>query len=319
MRKIVVSNTGGPEELKLEVATDPHPGADQIAVKTEVAGINYIDVYQRKGVYKVPLPYTPGFEGAGTITALGGNVQQLKVGQRVAWINSIGSYAEAVVIPASQAIVLPSDLKPDQGLLFQAVTAQYLVSEYRALKPGDWVLVHSAAGGVGQILVQWAKHLGATVIGTTSNAQKAERVRAMGADHVIDYVKSDFQAEVMKLSSQRGVDLVVDAVGKDTFERSVQSLARGGTAVSYGAASGPPPKIDPPSLSAKALRVAGGSIFGFVAEPKQLQARAQAVLQGIQAGWLKMGGSTSYPLAEAKRAHADIESRRTQGKLMLVM
>ena len=318
MNKIVVRQLGGPEQLKLESADEPKPGIDEVLVHVQAAGINYVDVYQRKGIYQLPLPYTPGFEGNGIIKALGPNVSHLRVGQRIAWINTLGSYAETITLPASQAIVLPDSLKSGNGLFFQAVTAQYLMTEYRTLKPGDWVLVHAAAGGVGQILVQWAKHVGATVVGTTSSPQKAERVHAMGADHVIDYSTSDFQTEVMKLTGQRGVDLVWDAVGQDTFQRSVQSLAREGTAVCYGAASGPAPKIDPPSLMAKAIRVAGGSIFGYIADVKQLRARSQAVIDGIQAGWLDLGAPSPYPLEEASMAHADIESRKTQGKLMLV-
>ncbi|MBS0419971.1 MAG: quinone oxidoreductase [Proteobacteria bacterium] len=318
MQKVVIRDVGGPGQLKLEDAAEPRAGADEVLVKVSAAGINYVDVYQRKGIYKLPLPYTPGFEGMGTITAVGSNVKQLRVGQQVAWIDTLGSYSQMLAIPASHAIALPDSFKAGDALLFQGVTAQYLMAEYRALTAGDWVLVHSAAGGVGQLLVQWAKHLGATVVGTTSSSQKAERVRALGADYVIDYSKSDFLTEVLALTNKRGVDIVFDGVGHDTFERSVQSLARGGTAVCYGAASGPSPKIDPHSLVPKALRVAGGSIFGYIADVKQLQARSRAVIEGIQQGWLKQGAPAAYALGDAHRAHSDIEGRGTQGKLMLV-
>lgn len=317
MDRIVVSQLGDPEQLKLVSAPEPQPGPDEVLVKVEAAGINYMDVYQRTGIYKAPLPYTPGIEGTGKITAVGPGVQKLRVGQRIAWLNVQGSYAQAMVIPVRQAIALPDTLETANGLLIQAVTVQFLMTEYRALRPGDWVLVHAAAGGVGQLLVQWAKHLGATVVGTASSA-KIHFVRALGADYVIDYSKSDFHAEVMKLTQQRGVDVAFDSVGRDTFERSVQSLARGGTAVCYGMASGPAPKIDPASLMAKALRVAGGSIMTDIADVERLHTRSHAALEAITAGWLNLGTPSSYPLQDASRAHADLESRRTQGKLMLV-
>jgi NADPH2:quinone reductase len=318
MKKIVVNALGGPEQLRLESSDDPTPGANEILAKVDAAGINYVDVYHRKGIYTLPLPFTPGLEGTGRIIAIGDGIKGHAVGDRIAWLQMLGSYSEKVIVPAAQIISLPASLATHDGLLFQAVTAQYLIAEYRHIQKNDVVLVHSAAGGVGQLLVQWAKHLGATVIGTTSNAAKADTVRALGADHVIDYVKTDFQTELMKLTRDRGANIVFDAVGKDTFARSVASLAHGGTAVSYGAASGPAPAVDPASLMKKALRVAAGSIFGYIADPEQLQARAKSALDGIREGWLTLGQVSTYALADASRAHTDIESRKTQGKLALM-
>jgi NADPH2:quinone reductase len=323
MRRVMVNAFGGPEQLSLQSVPEglrPDPG--QILVDVEAAGVNYIDVYQRSGVAKVPLPYTPGLEGVGRVRELGEGVDNptdaISIGRRIAWINVLGSYGDQAVVPAAQAIAVPDSFTTAQTLLFQAITAQYLVSEYRNVRPGDRVLVHSAAGGVGQLLVQWLKHLGAWVVGTTSNDAKAATVRAAGADALINYGHNyAFFDQLLSLTDRRGVDLAFDAVGSVTLAATLKGLARGGTVVSFGSVSGPPPAIDPRELINPCTRVAGGSLFSYVADPAELQRRAAAVVDAIRAGWLRMGDGTVYDLDRASDAHRAIEGRGTQGKLHL--
>lgn len=323
MRHVMVTAFGGPEQLIVQsVPKELRPGPGQILVDVEAAGVNYIDVMQRKGIAKVPLPYTPGLEGVGRVREVGegvnGTVGALAVGQRIAWINVLGSYADQAVIPAAQAIPVTDSFTRAQALLFQAITAQYLASEYRDVRPGDRVLVHSAAGGVGQLLVQWLKHLGAWVVGTTSNDSKAAAASAAGADAVINYGHNyAFLDQLLMLTDGRGVELAFDAVGSATLAATLKGLARGGTVVSFGSASGPPPAIDPRELINPCARVAGGSVFSYVADPAELRRRGAAVIDAIRAGWLRMGDGTAYGLGQAADAHRDIEGRRTQGKLYL--
>jgi NADPH2:quinone reductase len=247
------------------------------------------------------------------------NAAALKVGQRVAWINVPGSYASQVLVPSAQAIPVPDHFTTAQGLLFQRLTAQYLVTEYREIRAGDRALVHSAAGGVGLLLVQWFKHLGAWVVGTASSDAKAATARAAGANAVINYGKNyAFLDELMSLTGGRGVDLAIDGVGASTLESTLKGLARGGTAVSIGSVSGGPrPAIQPEQLVNKCIRLAGGSVFSYTADPAELKRRAGAVIEGIRAGWLRMDEGKAYPLERAAEAHRDIESRSTQGKLYL--
>jgi NADPH:quinone reductase len=322
MRLVTVKAFGGPEQLTVVEYKAPSPGPGQVLVDVEAAGVNYIDVMQRKGIAKVALPYTPGLEGVGRVAEFGKSIEgaagALAVGHRVAWVNVLGSYAGQVVVPAAQVIPVPDSFTTSHGLLFQAMTAQYLVSEYRNVQPGDRVLVHSAAGGVGQLLVQWLKHLGAWVVGTTSSDVKAGTARAAGADAVINYGRDyAFLDELLSLTDGRGVHLAFDAVGSATLVSTLKGLARGGTVVSFGSASGPPPAIDPRELINPCTRVAGGSVFSYVAEPAELQRRGEAVVDAIRAGWLNVGNGTAYDLEEAANAHRDIEGRRTQGKLYL--
>lgn len=321
MRRIVVKAAGGPEQLSVESAENLRSEPGTLLVQVEAAGINYLDVYQRNGASKVQLPHPIGLEGVGRIIDIGPGVPssaELVVGRRIAWINAKGSYADQIVLPASQAIPIPDALLTGQSLLFQAVTAQYLVAEYRTVRPGDRVLVHAAAGGVGQLLVQWLKHLGAWVVGTTSNVQKAGIIRALGADAVINYGRDyTFLDELKSLTSGFGVDLAFDAIGAGTFANSVKALAPRGTAVSYGSASGPPPSINPLDLIVPGTRIAGGSLFSYTADPVELQQRAKAVISGIQSGWLRPDNGTGYPLDRAPDAHRAIESRATAGKLFL--
>jgi NADPH2:quinone reductase len=290
-----------------------------VTVRVEAAGINYLDVYQRSGSVKMPTPttFTPGFEGVGRVLNVGEGVTGLKAGSRVAWINSFGSYAEQVALPVEQAIMIPESFNVDQAMLFQGITAQYLLAEYRAVRPGDVVLVHAAAGGVGQWLVQWLKHLGAVVIGTASNEDKLKAIRSLGADHAVNY-SNGFLEQVRDLTSGRGVDLALDAVGQTTFSDTVKALAPRGMAISYGQASGIAPDVQVLPLILKGARVAGASLFVYIGDPKEMQARAAEVIAGVQEGWLRMTKSTTFALDDVVASHRAIEGRSTQGKLVLI-
>lgn len=322
MRRVTVKALGGAEQLIVEPVTEtPRPGPGQVLVDVEAAGVNYLDVMQRKGIVPLPLPYTPGLEGVGRVREVGkggDHAGTFAVGQRVAWINVHGSYASQLVVPAVQAIPVPASFTTVQALLFQAMTAQYLISEYRNVRPGDRVLVHAAAGGVGQLLVQWLKHLGAWVVGTTSSDAKAAVARAAGADAVINYGHDyAFLDELLSLTDGRGVDLAFDSVGAATLAATLKGLARGGTVVSYGSASGPPPAVNPLELINPCARLAGGSVFSYVADPAELQRRGTAVIEAILAGWLHVPDGTAYDLGRAADAHRDLEGRGTKGKLYL--
>jgi NADPH2:quinone reductase len=326
MRHIVVRAFGGPDQLTVAEPSEPlHPQSDQVLVDVEAAGINYIDVYHRNGFGPVRPPYTPGFEGVGRIREIGRDAErttppQLRVGQRVSWVDVPGSYASELLVAAARAIPIPDSFTTTQALFFQALTTQYLVTEYRAITPGVRVLVHSAAGGVGQLLVQWLKHLGAWVVGTTSTDAKASIVRAIGADAVVNYGNNySFLDEVMEVTGGRGVDLAYDAIGAATLTTTLEALARGGTVVSYGRASGAAAPIDPGVLRERCLRLAGGTVFAYVADATELQRRAAEVIAGNEGGWLRMEEGTGYDLSAAAAAHAAIESRATHGKLFLTM
>jgi NADPH:quinone reductase len=319
MKRIIAREFGGPEQLtveSLERPLVPAPGA--LLVEVEAAGINYLDVYQRKGLRKLPLPFAPGLEGVGRVTAVGGGKGAIGAGQRVAWINVPGSYARRLLVPATKAVVVPDSFTAEQALLFQPLTAQYLATEYRQVRPGDRVLVHSAAGGVGRLLVQWFKHLGAWVVGTASSDAKCAAIRAAGGDAAINYGGDyRFLDELVSLTDGRGVDLALDAIGAATLETTLKALARGGTAVAYGQASGRAPAIDPLALTERCIRLAGGSVFSYTAEAAELQRRAVAVIEAIEAGWLRVDGGREYKLEQAAEAHRDLERRATQGKLYL--
>jgi NADPH2:quinone reductase len=317
MQKIVVSEAGNPNVLELVTSSSPSLTSGHVLVDVEAAGVNYLDVYLRNGALDLPMPFTPGLEGVGTVLDVAAGISGVKVGDRVAWINSPGSYAEQIALPAEQAIILPPGFSTADGLLFQGVTAQYLLAEYRHIKPGDIVLVQAAAGGVGQILVQWLKHLGAIVIGTASTEEKLRTIRALGADHAVNY-SGGFLEEVLDLTDGRGVDLALDAVGQATFSSSVKALAKRGLAIAYGQASGVAPDVRVYPLIEKGARVAGATIFVYIEDPTEMQGRATAVIQGIEEGWLRMGDATDFVLGDAASAHRALEGRTTQGKLALI-
>lgn len=326
MQRIVIREFGGPEQLVLEDVADLQPQSGQVLVDVEAAGVNFLDLNQRSGqsrVHTIALPHVLGLEGVGRIRAVGKDVAgiapALKVGARVAWMDVGSSYASQAVVPADRAVLIPDTIPVSQGLLFQALTAQYLVHEYRDIQAGDRVLVHAAASGLGQILVQWLKHRGAWVVGTVSSEAKAAVVRARGADAVAIYGSNyDFVDQVMAFTDGQGVDLAFDGLGEKTLLNTLSVLRRGGTAVAIGAASGPIPAVHPTVLTQKALRLAGGSVFAYVADPAELQQRARQVIAAIEAGWLRLDEAKAYPLADATQAHLDIEQRRALGKLYLV-
>ncbi|MBB2778388.1 UNVERIFIED_ORG: NADPH2:quinone reductase [Comamonas terrigena] len=326
MRKVTLKEFGGPERLIIETAEDLLPGPGQVLVDVEAAGINYLDLTQRSGasqVHLIQLPVVLGLEGVGRVRAVGEGVDEaatgLRVGARVSWMDVHGSYASQVAVPAERAIVIPYTFEISEGLLFQALTAHYLVHEYRNVRAGDRVLVHAAAGGLGQLLIQWFKHLGALVVGTTSSDRKADVIRAAGADAVVVYGSEyEFVDQVQALTNGKGVDLAIDSLGEKTLQKTIATLGHSGTVVAIGAASGPIPSIHPTVLTPRGLRLAGGSVFTYVADPAELQKRASDVVAAVQAGWLKLDKATGYPLDRAADAHREIESRQAKGKLYLI-
>jgi NADPH2:quinone reductase len=291
-------------------------------VRTEAIGINYIDVYYRSGHYKAPhMPFVPGMEACGTIEAVGENVTALRPGQRVAYASALGSYAEFVAVPVAKLVVVPDGVSPRQAaaLLLQGMTAHYLANSTFALKKGDVALVHAGAGGVGLLLTQLAKAKGATVITTVSTERKAELSRGAGADHVIKYTEADFAAEVGRITDGRGADVVYDSVGKTTYEKSIDSLRPRGMFVLFGASSGPVPPIDLQYLSGKgSLFATRPTLVHYTSTPDEIAWRAGDLFSMVESGTLRTLIEYEYPLAEAARAHADLESRKTVGKLLLL-
>jgi NADPH2:quinone reductase len=318
MRKVLVKEKGDPSVLEVVEADPPKVAPGKALIRVEAAGINFLDVYQRQGALEVPRPFTPGFEGVGRVIEAGPGDGAPRPGTRVAWINVFGSYADLVLVPFEQLIPLPQNLDIDAGLLFQGATAQYLIREYRTITSSDVVLVHAAAGGVGQILVQWAKHLGARVIATASTDEKLEIARSLGADTLINYSRESFREKVLDETQGRGADLVLDAVGAKTFTDSVASLAPRGTAVSYGLASGPPSAVDIESLIHRSARVAAGSVFTYISDPSEMKHRVSEVIRGIDEGWLRPSRVKTFALEEVAEAHRLLENRLSDGKLALI-
>jgi NADPH2:quinone reductase len=321
MKAIQVKQTGGPEALQLTDLPLPHPKSNEAVVKIAASGVNFIDVYLREGRYKAPLPFVAGQEGAGVVTAAGADVKTAKVGDRVAWSGVLGSYAEYVAAPAEALVPIPQDVSDQDAAaaMLQGMTAHYLSHDTFPLKRGDTALVHAAAGGVGLLLVQMAHNIGARVIGTVSTEEKAKLARQAGADEVILYTQTDFEAETKRLTGGKGVDVVYDGVGKATFEKSLNVLRPRGMLVLYGASSGPVPAVDPMVLSQKgSLYMARTTLAHFTATRDELLARSGAVFGMITAGKLKLRIAHTYPLAEAQQAHRDLEGRKTTGKLLLI-
>ncbi|HTU68997.1 MAG TPA: quinone oxidoreductase [Candidatus Baltobacteraceae bacterium] len=321
MKAIRIPVFGGPEVLQLQDLPTPAPGRGEALVRMAAAGVNYRDVYERTGRYGGTPPITAGAEGAGTVEAVGDDVRDVRVGERVAFTNVLGAYAQYVVAPADRLIPLPEGLSMIEGAAFplQGLTAQYLVHEYYHVTPQTTVLLHAAAGGVGLLLVQMLKTIGARVIGTTSTDEKAAVAREAGADDVILYTRENFVDAVKKLTEGSGVDLVLDGVGKSTFPGSLESVRTRGTVVLYGSASGPADPIGPNSLQARSLTVAGGTLPNFIATREELLRRARDVLGAIANGTLTLRIDRTLPLAQAAEAHRLLESRATSGKLVLVI
>jgi NADPH:quinone reductase len=321
MRAIRVHEHGGPEVLSVDTVGDPVPGPGEVLVRVEATGVNFIEIYQRKGMYKTPLPSTPGEEGAGTIAAVGPGVTEYRVGDRVVSYNLRGSYAELALADADRLIVVPDDVstRDAAAVILQGMTAHYLVTSVYALQPGDTCLVHAAAGGVGLLLVQMAKRRNAIVIGTVSSEEKAALARAAGADEVIIYTKQDFVAEVARITGGKLVQVVYDSVGLTTFEKSLQCLARRGMMASFGQSSGLVPPIDPLALLRHgSLFLTRPTLAHYSADRDELVWRAGDVLGWVRDGSLKVRIDRAVPLAQAGEAHRALEGRRTTGKLLLV-
>ncbi len=320
-KAIRIHTHGGPEVMRWEDVPMPDPGAGEVLVRHEAIGLNYIDVYFRTGLYKSPLPAILGMEGAGTVAALGEGVTDLAVGDRVAYATGpIGAYAVQRVIAADRVVKLPDgiDFRTAAAMMLQGMTAQYLLRRTYRVQPGDPILVHAAAGGVGLILCQWAKHLGATVIGVVSTEQKAELARAHGADHVL-IGNADIPAEVKRITGGAMVPVVYDSVGKDTFMSSLDCLAPLGMMVSYGNASGPVGAVDVGLLGAKgSLFLTRPSLATYTAKRKDLVTTATELFDVVLAGAVKIRVNQTFPLSDAADAHRALEARRTTGSTVLL-
>lgn len=321
MKAIRVSHTGGPEVMELVDLPTPQAKADHALVKVRVAGVNSIDGQFRDGRLRTPLPFIPGQEGAGVVTAIGPQAKVVKVGDRVAWSGTLGSYAEYVAAPEEHLVPVPSSISDKQAAaaMVHGLTAHYLVNDAHKLKAGETALVHAAAGGVGLLVVQMARAVGARVIGTASSEQKAQLAREAGADEVIVFTHQDFETEVKRLTSGKGVDVVYDGVGKATFEKNLNVMRLRGMLVLYGMSSGPVPPVDPARLSEKgSLYMARTTLAHFTATREELLARTTALFAMIAEGKLKVRVAKTYPLADAAHAHRDMEARKVAGKLLLI-
>lgn len=319
MKAIRVHKTGDPSVLAVEELSTPRPGNGEALVQIKASGVNFVDIYQRSGQYPVSLPFTPGFEGSGIVEAVGQGVTDLNPGDRVAYTGNLGSYAEFNVVHAKDLIPLAPGLTFEQGAAFplQGMTAQYLLHEFYPIKRGDTLLIHAAAGGVGGLLVQWAKHMGARVLGTVSTEEKAKIALEEGADHVILYSKQDFAAEVKNLTAGRGADYIIDGVGRSTFPKDLEAVRERGHICVFGSSSGAAEPIAPRVLQARSLTLHGGSLFNFLDSRVELLMRAGEVLNGISEGWLKLRISNILPLQRAAEAHRLLETRKTIGKVIL--
>jgi NADPH2:quinone reductase len=321
MKAVRIHTAGGPEALKYEDVPEPTPKAGEAVVKVDAAGINYIDVYFRTGLYKADLPLTLGMEAGGSVSAVGSGVSDVAVGDKVAYTGVPGSYAEYAAVPAARLVKLPAGVSTKQGAaaMLQGMTAHYLACSTYPLKAGDTCLVHAAAGGVGLLLCQIAKLRGARVIGTVSTEEKAKLAREAGADHTILYTQQDFEAEVKRITGGKGVQVVYDSVGKTTWDKSLNSLAPRGLIALFGQSSGPIGQIDPQILNQKgSLFLTRPSLNHHVGTRDELVARAGEVLGWIRDGKLKLRTEFEFPLKDAAGAHRALEGRKTTGKVLLL-
>lgn len=320
MKAIQITKFGGPEVLNFQDIELKKPERGQALINVKAAGVNFLDIYQRRGTYPTTLPYILGVEGSGIVESVGEGVSNVKIGDRVAYVHEPGSYAEQSIVKAEHLIPLPSEFSFEQGAAFplQGMTAHYLLHEFRKIKSNDIVLIHAAAGGMGLLLVQWAKHLGAKVIGTVSSDEKATLAKEAGADEVILYTKQDFATEVKRITNKHGADLIIDGVGKTTFAGNLEAAAIRGNIVIFGSASGPADPISPNVLMTHSLTLSGGLLFNYILTQEELFKRAKAVLEAIQKGWLKLK-IDALPLKDAAEAHKKLEERKTSGKIVLIM
>ena len=321
MKAIQVSQTGGPEMLVLTDVPAPKPKAAEALVQIKAAGVNFIDVYFREGRYPAQLPFIDGQEGAGVVTEIGTDVKLVQPGDRVAYTGRLGSYAEYAVVPAERLVKIPDDLSFEQAAaaMLQGMTAHYLTHSTYKLQAGETALIHAAAGGVGLLLVQMAKKIGARVIGTAGSKEKAQLARDAGADECIIYTEADFAAETKRLTDGKGVHVVYDGVGKATFDKDLDVLLPRGFLVLFGGSSGAVPPFDLIKLSQKgSLYITRPTLVNYTVTREELEWRANDVLGWIAAGEIKIRIHKTYPLAEAAQAHRDLEGRKTTGKLLLI-
>lgn len=321
MQAIRVHSPGPPQVLRLEDLPLPTPGPGQVRIRVEAGGVNYLDVYQRTGLYKISMPAILGQEAAGTVDALGPNVSECKVGDRVASANVLGAYAEFALVAADRLVPLPDGVDTRRGaaVVLQGLTAHYLTHSTYALNPGDTCLVHAAAGGTGLLLCQIASRRGARVIGTVSTEEKAELAKHAGASDVILYQRDDFEAAVKRLTGGSGVQVVYDSVGRTTFTKGLNCLARRGLMVLYGQSSGPVKPLDPQLLNQKgSLFLTRPSLAHYIADRAELLQRSRELLQWVADGQLEVHIGREFPLADAAEAHRALEGRLTAGKLLLI-
>ena len=322
-KAIRIHEYGGPEVLRWEEVEAGDPGPGQLRVRHAAVGLNYIDIYHRTGLYPLPsLPWTLGMEGAGRVEAVGEGVTEFKAGDRVAYASPpVGAYAEVRLMPADRVVALPDSIddRTAAAMMLQGLTAQYLLRRTYRVQPGDTILLHAAAGGVGLIASQWARHLGATVIGTVGSDEKAELARAHGCHHVIVYSRENFTQRVRDITGGQGVAAVYDSVGQATFMGSLDCLRRLGMMISFGNASGPVPPFDPGILAAKgSLFLTRPSLMAYTAERADLLVSAAELFEVVASGAVKIEVNQTYPLAETARAHRDLEARKTTGSTVLL-
>jgi len=320
MKAIVVNKPGGPEVLAYHESPDPIPGSHQLLVRVAAAGVNFIDIYQREGLYPMPLPYTPGLEGAGIVVDVGASVATFAPGDQVAWAGMLGSYADMIALDADAAVAIPEGVSLEHAAqaMLQGMTAHYLVTSVWDIQPGQTALVHAAAGGVGLLLCQMITARGGQVIGTVSTDAKATAARAAGASHIIRYDTEDVSERVREIVKE-GVDVVYDGVGRDTFMESLKSLRPRGMVALFGQSSGPVQAFDPQLLNqGGSLIMTRPSLAHFTATPGELQWRASEVLGSLASGSIHFALAHRYPLNEAAAAHAALKARTTSGKLILI-
>ena len=319
---IQIHETGGPEVLTWAEVEVGEPGPGQVRIRQEAAGLNYIDVYHRTGLYPQPLPFIPGVEGAGVVEVVGSDVTSVQVGDRVAYGGPIGGYAEVRLIPAERVVKLPDGISPEAAaaMMLKGMTAEMLLKRVYPVKAGDTILVHAAAGGVGLILCQWAKALGATVIGTVGSDEKAELAHAHGCDHPIIYTRQDFVTEVERITGGAKVAVVYDGVGRDTFMKSLDCLARRGMMASFGNASGPVDPFDALLLARKgSLFLTRPTLYDYTLDPADLQLSARALFDVVESGKVKIEIGQRFALADAAEAHRALEARKTSGSTVLTI
>jgi NADPH2:quinone reductase len=320
MKAVRIKQQGGPEVMSIDDVDQPQPAATEVLIKIEAAGINYIDTYQRSGLYQIPLPTTLGLEASGTVEGIGSDVSRFKIGDRVAYTNVLGAYAEYSTVDQNKVVALPDGVSFNEGAaaMLQGCTAHYLSQSTYPIKKGDSCLIHAAAGGVGLILTQMAKNAGAYVIGTVSTPEKAELARSAGADEVILYSQTDFEAEVKRITEGAGVNVVYDSVGKTTFDKSIECLQRFGYMVLYGNASGPVTEFNPATLGPKgSLFLTRPTLFDYTADRESLKWRSGDVFKWIDEGKLNLRLEHFFSLADAREAHQALEGRKTTGKIIL--